>query len=138
MSNTADWYARKLSQPAAPARRDSTPPVQQTVAVPQPVPYAQPPIPHPSDPQFQAQQRFSWDDMDKDQRFQTILNTVPNEGPGSRDAQACPECGGELLFSQRNASGLRTTSTYPAPHCFNCGWPMIQAGSIGGALGQHG
>lgn len=133
MSN-ADWYARKLGQPQAP-RREATPPVQQPVHA-QPVQYAQPPVPHPADPQFQAQERFDqWENMDRDQRFQHVLNNVPPEGPGTRDAQRCPECGGELLFSQRNSAGLRTTNVYPAPHCFNCGWPMVQAGSIGGELG---
>ncbi len=133
-----DWYARKLGQVQEP-RRDPTPPTQFAPMPHQPQ-VAQPPIPHPTSPQYTAPQRFEqphtphWEDLSQDERRQFLLNN-PKPGVGNRDAQHCPECGGTNLYSRRNQSGIQRGDVYAAPHCFDCGWPLVQSGSVGGALG---
>jgi len=133
-----DWYSKRLGQPA-PQRIESTPPTQFTPmpgTFPSP---AAPPVPHPASHQFQAPQRFeptvNWDDLDQEQKRLYVINN-PKAGAGNRDAQTCPECGSGNLFSRRNTAGIRTGGSFPAPQCYDCGWPVVQSGSIGGALGN--
>jgi hypothetical protein len=131
MSDSKDWYSKRLGNQQPAQRVEPTPQF-----APMPSPYQRPAYGEIPAQQYVPQHEPpQWDSMDKDERRQFLLNN-PKPGAGNRDAQTCPECGSGNLFSRRNTSGLRTGGTYPAPECFDCGWPLVQAGSHGGAIGN--
>lgn len=59
---------------------------------------------------------------------------------GTPDAQQeqyhCPECGSGNYFSLSNAEPKMTQNgpATPKPHCFDCGYPVVQSGSGTGVL----
>jgi hypothetical protein len=144
----SDWYQKKfghlapqvpLQQPdTTPARFAPMPGQWNAPAMPQVQRPAVPQTVYPSEPQsgLSPDQR-EWEDLDAGEERRIYLLTHPKKMKGNADAQNCPECGGELFFSRRNGGpGLANRNTYPAPQCANCGWPLVQSGSIGGALEQ--
>lgn len=132
-----DWYERHLGTPAVTPqpRPDATP--SRFAPMPGAWPTRAAPEsfapPHPSQTQAAREERFDPDAyaaMSQSDRIQ-YLQANTNAGPGTVDAQVCPNCGAEGLFSRRNTPGRRNPNVYPAPECFTCGWPNLQSGSMG-------
>lgn len=112
-----DWWARKLGGNGTSL--PSTPPP----ATPRPsyggVPTASPP---PGNPH--AYENLS----------QALQDPSVWEGRGqaskTEGRSRCPACSSPNFFSRRNAMSRFGA---PAPHCFDCGYPLIQFGSELGA-----
>ena len=135
---TNSWYERKLRQPQ-PERHEATPPTHFA-----PLPLQQGPVytdpVRPDAQNYQAPQRFDmdeyWKTLDpnteagRDARRQALLNN-PKPGPGNQAAGTCPNCHGTNFFP-RPQGGIQRPDVYPAPQCYDCGYPLVQSGSIGG------
>lgn len=126
--SASDWWARKLGgggqQPSAPARPWS----------PQPPPSQQgygtwPPTPPPAQPQQPYPQQQEEDDEPEGQPegLSGALQMKKGWRKASRAAKhetgSCPECGSGNYFSSD------TTRKGGQPHCFDCGYPLMQSGS---------
>lgn len=116
MSN-ADWYARRLGQPAPP-QRSATPPASP------PAPYRVPPVPQHSREQ-QPEVKVTTENLAE-------AASLWHGGQGTADASGCPNCNSPLFFSRSNGtseaggSGARLVTqngiATVAPRCFACGY----------------
>jgi hypothetical protein len=60
-------------------------------------------------------------------------DVIPDKAIGNKlETASCPGCGGNNYFS-RSQGVVRGPA--PAPSCFDCGYPLVQAGSGLGSLG---
>ena len=134
----SDWWSKKLGGPVS-APPASHPPTghrpivgyqqqqQQQVAQPQQqqqVVQQQGPVPPGVDPS-------QWNQGPK---MSDMLLVDPVEVPAQAkgmltETDLCPQCGGGNYFSRSNGV-LRGHA--PMPHCYDCGFPIEQAGSPGG------
>lgn len=101
---TADWYARRLQQPAPPPPTNLP---QAPLPQPQQAPAPPPPGAEP----------------------ESLSDALANPYTTSRGGQAaktehgsCPECGSTNFFSRSNTDGGK-------PRCYDCGYPVVQFGS---------
>lgn len=143
---STDWYQKKLGHLApAPEKRDPTPGGGRFTPMPNswPQPAAITPptqVEYPAEPAtgqpLTPQQVAELERNGKMSPLDALLyaGSQAKKLPGKDDSRHCPECGGTNLFSRRNTSGLRSGNAFPAPQCSDCGWPLVQSGSIGGAL----
>lgn len=124
MSN--DWWQRRLGG-GAPAPRPTAPMPPTTPSQPQqqPSPYAP------------GQQLVTPDPPETDRKltgvddFRAVLEsaTTTKGGQAARlETNRCPLCDGGNYFSR--TSGLGKPA---APHCWDCGYPLVQYGSPTGA-----
>lgn len=128
MGSNSDWYAKKLGGGAAPPQR-SDPTPRFTPMPGQSAPPRRPPTP---------EQPYE-EDEDVPEGHIRVGNAITKwrGGAGNKDATSCPECGSSNYFTRTNreGGGRWSSDRYPAPHCFDCGFPIVQIGSVGGELG---
>jgi len=86
-----------------------------------------------------AQQFYSYNEagqMVPDDGHVAMLHNAAAVTGGSRQMKAangrCPECGGADYFAITTTENGMALRNPPAPRCYDCGYPIIQAGS------QHG
>lgn len=148
----SDWWARKLGGDAPPAQQQpSTPPVQQPGWHPQP---AGPPPANWSGAGGSGaapiqQQNFIPKEeqaLDEAEFFAALHGQLAVETRGDEAAldvakgnidAYCPSCKSPNYFSRMYAeNGMPLRGPAPAPHCSDCGYPMVQAGSGKGSLAK--
>lgn len=155
-----DWFARKLAErgatrpvapPAAtPPRAPGALPAHMAPYAPQPQPvgdYAQqgpegtpaaPPAVPAGQPQFTTYDAATGAAVADDGHVAALYNAAIQTG-GSRGvkeaASQCPECGGTMFARDRAENGMKLRMP-AAPQCVDCGYPVVQSGSTGGALGH--
>lgn len=126
MATASDWWARRLSgQTPAP----QAPPLG-TPAAPRYV--APPPPPTFTPATYDAQTGLPAAD---DGVMAIIANAALQTGGSKRvkeDSGICPECGSGNFFARRYTEHGMPLRMEAAPRCYDCGYPIIQAGS------QHG
>lgn len=133
------WWAKKLGVQQVPTQHRPGAPVPQAIP-PQHRPMAQ--VPQQYAPQGQvvqppapAQPLPGPDPENLSEALQVkTYNEVPMEAKAVRrhgGAGGCPDCGSGNFFS----SG---TPGREHQHCYDCGYPIVQTGSGGGALGGKG
>lgn len=151
----SDYYARKIAelrgqqQPApAPVGQPSYPPVSLPGQLPAHLaPYAQPPAPQTpqafvgAQPGQVPQHFFSYDantgaQVEDDGTVALLYNSAAQTG-GSKlvreNTSKCPNCGGTMFARAHSENGMPLR--VPAmPQCGDCNYPVVQAGSTGGAL----
>lgn len=155
-----DWYERRLAQiagqrPGAP-QQPARPPAQPLLPgqlPPHLAPYATPQAAPPQTPQAftgaqpgQQPQRFiSYDAntgvaVDDDGTVALLYNSAVQTG-GSKSVREhsaqCPNCNGSNYFTLMEGGVFSKAAggTVNAMQCADCGYPKVQAGSQGGALG---
>lgn len=159
----SDWYARKLAQiqgrqPAPPTQQPQQPGPMLPGQLPAHLaPYASPPV----QPQQQApaqtpqafvgaqpgqqpQQFYSYNaetgaQVADDGHVAALYNSAAQTG-GSREVKenstTCPNCSGGNYFTvQQGGVFTKSGQTVHAMQCADCGFPKVQSGSQGGALG---
>lgn len=119
MATTSDWWSRRLgSQP--PAAPPAAPSVYQPV-----LPGSQPP------PQPLASDQIQTGDAYMDQVGRAAIATGGSKQV-QEDSGRCPECGSGNYFSRNyTEQGMRMRNP-AAARCYDCGFPLIQAGSSHG------
>lgn len=147
MAGSNDWWAQRLggapaAQPTAgrvsgvplyPGQGQqpqyASPAQQQTPMLPGQGVMAQP----------SQQQFYTYNEqgqMVPDDGHVALLNNAAAMTGGSRAAQAgsgrCPECNGPNYFARDTTENGMKMRTPASPHCWDCGFPIIQSGS------QHG
>lgn len=147
----SDWWSRRLGGDApAPQQRPSTPPTQQPNWVPQPPP---PPAPNwagaggagatQAPGGTQGYIPVEEQALDEQEVFAALAGLIPVETRGDKAAKdvaagnvegQCPECGSNNYFSRMYAENGTRLRNPPAPQCHDCGFPLVQSGSQGGAL----
>jgi len=155
-----DWFARKLAEKSGrpvmqPQQLPPTQPRQPGALPAHMAPYAVQPTPSEYGSQGpvgtpeaapvapQGQQFISYDantgaQVADDGHVAMLYNAAAQTG-GSRAAKAaasqCPECGGTMFARDRAENGM-PMRTPAMPQCVDCGYPVVQSGSRGGALGS--
>lgn len=141
----SDWWAKKLQQGGAPQqqppRQGSTPPLPQAAPRPTHLPpaYAPGQVQQPVQPQYvdddaplpegvSAQELVAHNQ----QRLATKdYREIPKEATAlKKSGGRCPDCDSGNYFAGTASGG--------GAHCYDCGYPIIQAGSGLGALGGSG
>ena len=116
---SADWYAKRLAQGAAPAPRPqrSTPPTglggppqQQTF---------QPYNPHPATQAAPPQQQAQHESLSA-ALADPHMRSAGGDGAKAQEVYSCPNCGSNDFFVRRTMGGALGKA--PAPHCFSCGY----------------
>ncbi len=128
---SVDWYARKLNNPTTPVRQDPTPSRFAPMQVPSRPQVATTP---PQVPTQHAMDRFDpeyYASLPEGQARVQYLEEHVHDGPGTKDAKLCPNCGADSVFSRIAAHGRHDPNRFPSPECFICGWPNLQSGSMG-------
>jgi Zn ribbon nucleic-acid-binding protein len=146
MANDADWWAKKLATTPATRPAPSVPvypgAVQQPVA---PQVGAHPLLPGQLAAAQQAppQQFYSYDantgaQIADDGHVAVLYESALQTGGTKKRLEAngvCPECNGTNFFAQtHDENGMAYRSGPKSPQCFDCGFPIVQAGSRTGAL----
>jgi hypothetical protein len=123
----SDWWQKKLGQdrppalvPGIPVHRTGTPqqpfqaPVQRPVAVPQ---------------QHYPGQQQDAETVDVATRLRQHIDYIPDRAIANKtETMTCPGCGSGNWYT-----GVSQGAPV-AGHCFDCGYPKVQAGSGLGAL----
>lgn len=152
MSNQ-DWYAQRLAQARTPAQPQQQPPqYPPTQLPPHLAPYAAQPQPGlgqqgpagtPTAPPQMApgQQYYTYNaqtgaQMADDGHVALLVNSAVQTG-GSAVVKAntsqCPNCGGTMYAKTMSENGM-PLRTPAMSQCGDCNYPVVQAGSHGGAL----
>lgn len=145
----SDWWSRKLNNggqaPPQQPRPGSTPPLPQAAPRPVHLPPQYVPTPQPAQPQQYPQQELGEEVLPEgvsanelvahnQQRLATKqYREIPKEAVALKrvGGGTCPECGSGNYLST-------TVGNRPHEHCYDCGYPIVQAGSGMGALGGGG
>lgn len=137
----SDWWSRRLGGDPPPPRQPSTPPTQTPQWQPQPA--GPPPADWagaggagavPVDPNAVYQVRIG-DALSGAAPVHTDGDKAQKDVREGRIDQQCPECGSLNYFSRAwTESGTLIRGPQPAPHCNDCGFPIVQAGSSRGTL----
>lgn len=109
MGSAADWWARKLSG----ATTSPTPGSAQYPTTGPP-----PPIPPFGQPSGFLDAAARWQGSEAAQRT---------------ESGHCPECGSGNYFARKRSEQGMPMRAEAAPHCFDCGYPVVQAGSSRGS-----
>ncbi len=115
MASVSEWWARRLGGPPAPP----APPFGSTAAPP----YQAPPPPGPPAGQ-------------DDSAIALLAQAAASTGGSERAKQntgRCPECGGGNFFARKFTESGMPLRMEAAPRCYDCGYPVIQAGSSHGS-----
>lgn len=126
-----NWWANKLGAPAAAPRAPQ-------YEVPRAPTGFQPPPPFGAPPGYQ--QPAAPEAPPVNAAGEVEAGYAIRAWSGTRDAQAdqasCPSCGSFRFMSRQSPETAKITSSgqtvYPAPECFECGYPKHQ-GSLGAA-----
>lgn len=125
----ADWWAKKLGNPAAPA-----PPAPPTIMPGmQHAPPREPAPPPVSGPM--SYDASTGAPMQDDGVMALLANAAQATGGSKKakeDSGTCPECNSGNYFAQRRTENGMPLRIEAAPRCFDCGYPIIQAGSSHG------
>lgn len=144
----SDWWSQKLTQrpaPSQPSVRPAAGPARSPYWQAQPAPPQEyVPVTTPTAP---PQGFYSYDSHGQriaDDGHMQMLHDAAAATGGSRAAREgtgrCPECGSGNYFSRdRTENGMPITrGVVPSPQCFDCGYPIIQAGSAHGGATMAG
>lgn len=120
---TSDWWSRRLSQatgqpPAPPPGSTAAPPTSPRAA--------------PGYTSYDADGAQVADDG----TMATLATAAAATGGSARvreDSGHCPECGSGNFFARRYTEQGMALRMEAAPRCFDCGYPVIQAGSSHGS-----
>lgn len=130
MSNSANWFAKKLGGDAPPPASPAPSYPAQPPAAPQ---YPAQPAPEPGSPDY---------DPANDPNAPSVTNLIRNPQMAEKASKAkkvetelCPGCGSTNYFSRRFGQGGVPLSMPPKGECFDCGYPTVQYGS---RLGEGG
>lgn len=133
--SSADWYARKLGR--APSQPQGGPVIGPRPAPRQPpvfVPQGGRAVPVEQQPQTVSPQGVH---IPVDEQGQVHAGDAWQVWQGKdgvkemKELGGCPECGSPNYFAR--AQGV-LRGPPPAPHCYDCGYPLVQAGSGMGDL----
>ena len=130
----SSWWGNKLGTPTQRPQQNPVPQQrspqdylaqhqQQQVQAPQ-QPYTPP---DPGDPYGHQKGIWNWQGNLKGGLGETL------------STGACPECGSNQYFSRAGSGGVTTPNgvVYPAPECFECGYPRLQ-GNLGVPVSVQG
>lgn len=127
MASASDWWSRALGG-APPAQQP--PPVQQPVAPPAQQQTWATPGAHPP-PQVSAVDQVNTGDA-----YMDVLGRAALATGGSKRMQEesgrCPECGSGNYFARNYTENGMKLRTPASPRCYDCGYPIVQAGSSRG------
>jgi hypothetical protein len=82
--------------------------------------------------------------LDENEFFAALNGHLAVETLGDKAAQdvkmgiiedQCPQCHSRNYFSRMYAENGMLLRNPPAPQCHDCGYPLVQAGSVGGTKG---
>lgn len=127
----SDWWAKKLGNPAQASQPQSPAPVimpgmqQQPQQVQQPVQQAQP----------GSYDANTGQPVQDDGVMAQIVNAALSTGGSQRvkeDSGVCPECSSGNYFARKYTESGMPLRVAASPQCFDCGYPIIQAGSTRG------
>ncbi len=132
---SSDWWARAIGRAAPP----SAPPTGSTAApraypaTPPPQGYQQPP----PQQQTQGQGLFSYDaqtgaQVADDGHVAMLINAAAQTGGSKKvreNSSTCPECGSGNYFARKYTESGMPMRMEAAPRCYDCGYPVVQAGS---------
>lgn len=129
MADASGWWARRLQSPTTAPTPPQNPNARFAPGAP-PVQQA---------PQVQQPTGVTYDangaQVPDDGFIATIANAATATG-GSRQVKessgTCPECGGGNYFAQRRTENGMPLRVEASPRCFDCGYPVVQAGSSRG------
>lgn len=136
MPSASDWWARAMGRAAQP----SAPPPGSTAAprtYPGAPPYQQAPPPGEQPP---IQGLYSYDaqtgaQVADDGHVAMLINAAAQTG-GSRAAREgssnCPHCNSGNYFARNRTENGAPMRNPASPRCYDCGYPVLQAGSPGG------
>lgn len=126
------WWAKKLGGGQPAPQQHSTPPVPAAVP-PGQRPMAQ--VPQQYAPQGQVVQQPEQEGVQPGSLSEGLQTKTYSATPQQakallRTGGQCPDCGsGNYFTGTANGGGA---------HCYDCGYPIVQAGSGSGALGGSG
>ena len=83
-------------------------------------------------PQQVAMQTQQEIELPADGSVDAMTAALAWKGGKAQQEGPCPECGSNLFFSRTNTEGMPSRLPPPAPHCHDCGYPLVQAGSSRG------
>lgn len=126
----SDWWTRKLSGNPAPAK-------QQPSSVIMPGMQGDPSQPAPQVPESvpTSYDARTGQPTADDGVMATLVNAALSTGGSQKvkeDSGTCPECGSGNFFAQRRTENGMPMRVEAAARCFDCGYPIIQAGSSHG------
>lgn len=137
-----NWFTKRLGNGAAPA--PMAPPQAYPQTVSNPVPGTWPGaqstgsyVPAPAYAPPGAYTSFTSDGRQSpDDGFVRVINEAAVQTGGSPEARegtgVCPNCRKPSLFQQDRAENGMKLRMPAQPHCYECGWPNLQAGSRNG------
>lgn len=121
----SDWWSRKLGNPAS-----VTPPSRSPTATPSPPgPWATTPPPLTT---YDANTGAQVQDDGFMSRIANAALTTGGTQKVKENSGKCPECGSGNFFARKYTENGMTLRIEAAPRCFDCGFPVIQAGSAHG------
>jgi ribosomal protein S27AE len=126
----SDWWARKLGGNSAPTQRQQASVIMPGMHREPPQQQAPPPQSVPTSYDANTGQPIADDGV-----MTALVNAALSTGGSKKvkeDSGTCPECGSGNFFAQRRTENGMPLRIEAAARCFDCGYPLIQAGSSHG------